>query len=184
MSGNPTYQRLGLNRGQSPNKLSWRMEGYRLYVMRFRSQTFRAAVATGTSLWIAVLACLIGCTLPSFASFGLVSASSIHENSAEQNQPDLMARMENCPHRSGSNAPQKQNDDKPVRGGRMSCCPVEVTVAWKPDTVILHLAAARDFVLESDHGSMTVRFFHSAEFAPLFGRSGRDTLLETQLLRI
>jgi hypothetical protein len=160
------------------------MKAYRLFVMRFRHQTFRSAVAAGVSLWIAVLACLIGCTLPSFANFGLVSGSSIHENSAEQNQPDLMANMENCPHHSGSNAPLKQNDDKPVRGGRMSCCPVEVTVASKPDTVTLHVAAAHDFVLESDLGSMTAGLFHSAEFAPLFKRSGRDTLLETRLLRI
>jgi hypothetical protein len=152
--------------------------------MPFRYHSFSAAVASGISLWIAVLACLIGCTLPSFANFGLVGASSTHENSAERNQPDLMANMENCPHHSDRNAPPKQHDGKPVRGGRMSCCPVEVTVASKPDTVTLHVAAARDFVLESDLGLMTVRFFHSAEFVPPFERSGRDTLLETQLLRI
>ena len=151
--------------------------------MRFPSHTFRAAVATGISLWMAVLACLIGCTLPSFANFGLVSASSIHQSSSEQGQPDLMANMENCPHHSGSNAPVKQNGGKPVRGG-MSCCPVEVTVASKPDTVILHVAAARNFVPESDFSLTTVRFFHSVEFVPPSWRSGRDTLLETHLLRV
>jgi hypothetical protein len=66
----------------------------------------------------------------------------------------------------------------------MSGCPVEVTVPSKPDTVTLHVAGDRDFVLKSDLGLMTVRFFHSAEFVPLFRHSGRDTLLETQLLRI
>lgn len=152
--------------------------------MRFRYRTFRAAVATGISLWIAVVACLIGCTLPSFASFGSVSASSIYENSAEQSQPDQMANMENCPHHSGRNSPPKQNDGKPPRGGRMSCCPVEVTVASKPNTVTLHVTAARDFVLQSDPGLMQVRFLHSPEFVLLFASSGRDTLLETQLLRI
>lgn len=160
------------------------MEGYSLHVMRFRNHTFRAAVATGISLWIAVLACLVGCTLPSFANFGQVSASSTHENSAEQNEPDLMANMENCPHHSDRNAPPKQNDGKPVRGGRMSCCPVEVTVASKPGTVTLHVVAARDFVLKSDLGLMMVRSFHLAELVPPFGSTGRDTLLETQLLRI
>jgi hypothetical protein len=152
--------------------------------MRFRHQTFRAAVATGISLWIAFLACLIGCNVPGFANFGLVSASSLHENSSEQNEPDLMANMENCPHHSGNNVPSKQNGGKPIRGDRMSCCPVEVTVASKPDTATLHVAATHHFVLASDLGLMSVRFFHPAEFAPLFGRSGRDTLLETQLLRI
>ena len=159
------------------------MNGYRLYGMRFQLPTFRAAVAAGLSLWMAVLACLIGCTLPSFASFGLAGAPSIHQSSSEQGQPDLMAGMENCPHHSGSNAPAKQNNGKPVRGG-MSCCPVEVTVAAKPDTVILHVARARDFVPESAFSLMTVRFFHSVGFVPLSWRSGRDTLLETQLLRI
>jgi hypothetical protein len=136
------------------------------------------------SLWMAALACLIGCTLPSFANFGLASASSVHQNSAEQSQPDLMADMENCPHHSGSNTPAKQNNGKPVPGGRMSCCPVEVTVASKPDTVTLHIPAARNFVPESNFSLATVRFLHSVEPAPLFRRSGRDTLLATQLLRV
>jgi hypothetical protein len=173
-----------MDAGNLQNKLPRRIEAYRLYLMRFRSKALRATVATGISLWIAVVACLIGCTLPSFANFGSVNAPSIHENSTEQNQPDLMANMENCPYHSGRNAPPKQNDRKPVPGGRMSCCPVEVTVASKPDTATLHIVAARQFVLKSDFGLMTVRFFHSPEFVPLFGPSGRDTLLETQLLRI
>jgi hypothetical protein len=167
------------------NKLSWRMEGYRLDLMRFRYHTFRAAMATGISVWMAVVACLIGCTLPSFANAGLVGASAIHENSGDQSQPDLMASMENCPHHSGSNAPAKRDDGKPVpRGGGMSCCPVEVTVASKPDTVILHVAMARDFVAESDFSLAAGRFVRSAEFVPLIWRSGRDRLLETRLLRI
>ena len=151
--------------------------------MRFRLHTLRAAVATGMSLWMAVLACLIGCTLPSFARPGLARASSIHENSAEQSRPDLMANMENCPHHSGKNAPAKQNDGKPVRGG-MSCCPVEVTVASKPNAVIQHVSAARDFAPALGSSLLAVPLFHSMEFVPLFWRSGRHTLLETRLLRI
>jgi hypothetical protein len=152
--------------------------------MWFRNHTFKAAVASGISLWMAVLACLIGCTLPSFANTGLIKASSTRQNSAGRSGSDLMASMGNCPHHSGSNAPAKQNHGKPVRSGGTSCCPVEVTVASKPDTVILHVAAARDFVLESDFSLMAVRFFNSIEFAPLVRHCGRDTLLRTQLLRI
>jgi hypothetical protein len=171
--------------GSLQNKLSWRMEGYRLDVMSFRYHTFRAAVSTGLSLWMAVVACLIGCTLPSFANSGLGGAAAIRENSAEQSQRDLMASMENCPHHPGSSAPAKQSDGKPApRGGGMSCCPVEVTVASKPDTVILHVAAASDFVAESDFSLVTVRLFHSVDFVPHFWRSGRDTLLDTRLLRV
>ena len=66
----------------------------------------------------------------------------------------------------------------------MSCCPVEVTVASKPDTVTLQIAPAGDFVLASDVGLAPIRFFHSVEFVPPAWQSGRDTLLETHLLRI
>jgi len=66
----------------------------------------------------------------------------------------------------------------------MSCCPVEVTVATKPVTVVPQVNASRDFVLNADFSSMTVRFFQSMEFVPPLLRSGRDTLLETRLLRI
>jgi hypothetical protein len=160
------------------------MEGYRLCVMGFRYHGFRAAVAAVMSLWMAALACLIGCTLPSFANFGLVSASSIHSNSVKQSRPDLMANMGNCAHHSGSNTPAKQNGGNPAPGGRMSCCPVEVTVASRPDTVTPHVPAARDFALEPNFSLTTVRFFHSLESVPLSWRSGRNTLLATRLLRI
>ena len=95
-----------------------------------------------------------------------------------------MANMGNCPHHSGSNTPAKQNGGKPAPGGWMLCCPVEVTVASKPDRVTLHVPAARDFVLEPNFSLTTVRFFHSVESAPLSWRSGKNTLLATQLLRI
>jgi|SRR5580704_5383308 hypothetical protein len=169
---------------ESPNKLSSTIDRYRLYGMRFRNHTFRAAVASGLSLWMAALACLLGCALPSSTNTSdLIKTPSIQENLAGPSQPDLLANMENCPHHSASNAPGKQSNRKPVRGG-MSCCPVEVTVATKPVTVVPQVNASRDFVLNADFSSMTVRFFQSMEFVPPLLRSGRDTLLETQLLRI
>ena len=172
--------------------------------MRFSSHAFRIAVAAGLSLWLAALACLVGCTIPIIANAGSIHATTIHntrsrhettsirENSAEQDQPgqpDLMAGMANCPHHSGGNAPAKpdpikSNNPKRVPGGGMSCCPVEVTVASKPDTVRLEIAPARNFVLAPDLRLTTVRFFHSVEFVPPAWHNGRDTLLETHLLRI
>ena len=183
--------------------------------MRLSFHAFRTAMAAGLSLWLAALACLVGCTIPILANAGSSNATTIHntrslhettsirENSAEQDQPgqpDLMAGMENCPHHSGGNAPAKpgpaksaptgppgptkSNNPKPVPGGGMSCCPVEVTVASKPDTVRLEIAPARNFVLAPDLRLTTVRFFHSVEFVPPAWHNGRDTLLETHLLRI
>lgn len=153
--------------------------------MRLPFHTFRAAMTTGISVWMAAPACLVGCTLPSLAnSYSTYASSAIRENSTEQSQPDLMAGMENCPHHSGGNSPAKPHDRKPVRGGGMSCCPVEVTVASKPDTTTLHIAPAPDFVLESHSSLVAMQFFHPPEFVPPVWHSGRDTLLETHLLRI
>jgi hypothetical protein len=95
-----------------------------------------------------------------------------------------MADLPNCPHHFGGNAPAEPNEPKPVRGGGMSCCPVEVTVDSKPEAVALRIAPASDFVLASDFNLARIRIFHRAEFVPRVWHSGRDTLLETQLLRI
>lgn len=142
----------------------------------------RAVVSTGMSLWLAVLACLLGCALPSFANSGSSSAAAIRENPAEPSQPDLMADMANCPHHRGG-SPARPGGDKPASGG-MSCCPVEVTVASKPDTVALHFAPAQHFVLNAGFRPAAVQVYHAVEPAPPVWHSGRDTLLETQLLRI
>jgi|SRR5580658_2410966 hypothetical protein len=157
-------------------------------------RAFRSAVATVISLWMAVLACLMGCTLPSLANSApakaattdssLTNASSLPANSPEPSQMDLMAGMENCPHHSAGNAPAKQSDRKPVRGGVMSCCPVEVTVASKPDIATLQISPARSFVLQSHFSLAQVRLHHAVELVPSVWHSGRDTLLATHLLRI
>jgi hypothetical protein len=127
--------------------------------MRLVFHTFKAAAAAGLSLWLAVLACLVGCTVPILASSGSINAASIQENTGIQSQSALMANMENCPHHSSGNAPVKPNDPKPVPVGRMSCCPVEVTVASKPDTATQHVEDASDWVLESDFSFVTIQFF-------------------------
>ncbi len=142
----------------------------------------RSVVAMGLSAWLAVLACLMGCTLPGLASARGGNVPAAQENSAEQ---DLMAAMENCPHHHlAESAPAKPKDGKPAHGGNMSCCPVEVTVASKPDTAKLTITLLHVFVLPSDADLVTTRFYHAAERVPPVPHGGRDTLLETHLLRI
>jgi hypothetical protein len=163
-------------------------------MMRYPFRAYRAAIATLVYLWMAVLACLMGCTLPSLANSGPLNvsktnASSLPANAREQNQadhgqPDLMADMENCPHHSAGNTPAQHPDRKPVRGGGMSCCPVEVTLASKPDIATLQISPAHYFVLQPHFSLAHVRFRDSGEFVPSLWHSGRDTLLETHLLRI
>ena len=96
-----------------------------------------------------------------------------------------MADMENCPHHHfGGSAPANQKDGKPAHGGNMSCCPVEVTVASKPDITSLGITLAQDVVLLANVDLVTARFYPSAESDPIVSYGGREILLETHLLRI
>jgi hypothetical protein len=163
----------------------WRIDGYTLSDMHRPIDVLRSAVATGLSVWLAVLACLMGCTLPGLASAGSRKAASANENSAEQNSPDLMAGMEICPHHHfGGSAPAKPKDSKPAPGGHMSCCPLEVTVTPKPDIIKLRITLVQDFVLLANVELAATQFYHAAQSVPLVPHGGRDTLLETHLLRI
>jgi hypothetical protein len=154
--------------------------------MRLPLHTVKAGIATAMSLWIAVLACLMGCTLPSLAGSFSAHAAAMQPNLPNQDQPELMAGMEDCPHHhhSDGDGPAKPNDGIPVRGGGMSCCPVEATLAAKPDIAKLGITRAHDFMLRSNFNWVTIRFYQFAEFVPRVWHSGRNTLLETHLLRI
>jgi hypothetical protein len=95
-----------------------------------------------------------------------------------------MADMENCPHHhSDGDAPAKPNGGKPAHGGAMSCCALEITVAPKWDAAALgivpHIA-----ILRSNFSLLAVQLYSSVEIHPPLWHSGRDTLLETQLLRV
>ncbi len=152
--------------------------------MRATLQILKAGTATGVSLWIAVLACLMGCTQPALASSpAIVDASSRREDSAGHTQSGLTADMENC-HHTGGNSSVPPKDRKPASNGPVSCCPLEITVTQKWDTTKLEIAPARDFVPSSDFRFEAVRFSGPVELVESVWRSGRDTLLETHLLRI
>jgi len=140
-------------------------------------------------MWIGVLACFMGCALPALASPGSRD-SLIHQNAAESQPAPIsapmsgpMADMENCPHHSGGSAPAKPADGKSAPG-RMSCCPLEITIGTKPDSSALTIAVAQDFVLAAHFPLQTVRFYSSVEPVPSVFHSGRDTLLKSRLLRI
>jgi hypothetical protein len=170
--------------GARQNTLFLTIAGYTLRLMGSPIHTFKAGVAAVMSLWMAVLACLMGCTLPQLANSPSPHALSAHNASAAPGQPDLMAGMENCPQHSGGSIPTQPNAPKPSRGGGMSCCPVEVTVASKPQTATPQISAARSSVLQSPFSLATTSLYHSAEVVAPAWHSGRDTLLATHLLRI
>jgi len=145
--------------------------------------TMKAGIATALSLWIAVLACVMGCTLPVLANSPGAAASSTQENSANHIHSGLMPDMETCRH-SGGNSSVPPGDKKPASNGALSCCPLEITVTQKWDVSKLRIAPAPDFALSSDFPFEITRFSSPAEFAPVISHSGRETLLESRLLRI
>ena len=127
-------------------------------------QTPRRFVATIISIWMAVLACFMGCTLPTLLTLA---------------QTGSIAKLESCHHH--SKAPGKPSDGK--SGGPMSCCPFEITVASKPDAASLviapaNLVLASFFVLPQELSRQPLELTYSVY------HGGRDTLLQTRLLRI
>jgi hypothetical protein len=65
----------------------------------------------------------------------------------------------------------------------MSCCPLEITVAPKPDSVTLGLTPA-ELILVLHLDLVKTPLYSSVELVPPVWHSGRDTLLKTRLLRI
>jgi hypothetical protein len=152
--------------------------------MRSTFCTLRAGMATAVSLWMAALACIMGCTQPVLAgSPTILDASSIQKNSASHSSSERMADMESC-HHSGGNSSVPPSDRKPASNGALSCCPLEITVNQKWSAT--KLGIARSAVLAPSSGSHfeITRFSSLAEFPPPIWHSGRDTLLKTHLLRI
>jgi hypothetical protein len=154
--------------------------------MRTTFHRIKAAMATAVSLWIAALACVMGCPQPALVgSPTILDASSIQKNSANHTSSQLMADMESCHHsRGNSNSPALPSDRKPAPNGAVSCCPLEVTVNQKWDTAKLGTARALDFAPSSRFHFEGTRFSRLVKFPQPISHSGRDTLLETHLLRI
>jgi hypothetical protein len=151
--------------------------------MRLVIQRFRMATALSMALWMAALACGTGCMLPAVASASPKPISCPEETAADPAGTDLIAGMTNCP-RAGHHAPANQQGGKHAPSGGMSCCFLELNVptrthAPQPQIVAAHVAVP---VLIFD---VTPVWTHSApEFSPPVDHAGRDTLLQTHLLRI
>src|SRR6266436_4192688 len=115
--------------------------------IRSTLHTMKAGMATALSMWIAVLACVMGSTQPVLASSpAIVDASASQKNSPNLSHSGLMADMGNC-HDSGGNSSVPPGDRKPASNGALSCCPLEKTVTEKWGAAALRIASATDFAL-------------------------------------
>jgi hypothetical protein len=152
--------------------------------MRSTFHIVKAGMATAVSLWIAVLACVMGCTQPVLTSSPrILDASSTQNSPANHSSSELMADMESC-HHSGGNSSVPPSDRKPASNGALSCCPLEITVTRKWDASKLGIARTLEFAPSSSFHFEVTLFSSLAEFPQPVWHSGRDTLLETHLLRI
>lgn len=134
--------------------------------MNLSFHNLKAALATTISLWMAVLACFMGCVVPAVAN----------PNSAHSSMADMPCHS----HHSG---PVNPSDRKQVPGSPMSCCPLEVTVTAKPQVATVVIAPTDDSLLTPKFELLTISFYPSVDSVSVF-HSGRDTLLKTNLLRI
>jgi hypothetical protein len=137
-------------------------------------------MATTVSLWLAMFACVMGCTQPLLADSNPAKPSAINQKLIGEDAPEAMAVMENCPHSGHHNS---KSDDKQTPTNSISCCPLEVTVASKPE-IAKQIAIAPDFVPVPNFDLAAPRIYFSEETASIVFHTGRDTLLKTQLLRI
>ena len=152
--------------------------------MRSMHSTLKAGVASAVSLWMAVLVCVTGCTQPVLASSpSRIDASPASGSLASGDDSALMADMGDC-HHADRNSSVPPHDRKPAPGSAVSCCPLEVTLTHKPDTTAPKIVFTGDIVSSSDFHSVVTRFWRPGEFAQSTWPSGRDTLLQTHLLRI
>ncbi len=144
--------------------------------MRLTWHIVKAGTAVGVSLWIAVVACVMGCTLPAIT----VSQASVATN---HGRTGLVADMEGCHHSSGRR-PAPGKDKKPFANSAVSCCPFEITLTQKWNPEATRAAVSHHFVQPAKFDLMDSGFSAMIETAPPIPRTGRDTLLETHLLRI
>jgi hypothetical protein len=140
----------------------------------------RSVTATGLSLWLGVLACVLGCAKPSAASpsapetqvFGL-SAAPCPDRGGDAGEPC-------CRHGHNPGDGPGKNEHHSI-----SCCPAETALIQKQNIVSpasAHLYVAV-LVLRAFHSSYLVSANANASPSTL-SHSGRDILLQVHVLRI
>src|SRR5271169_538781 len=140
----------------------------------------RSVTATALSLWLGVLACVLGCARPSAASPPAPETQVSGVNAAPCTDPSDDAGESCCRHghnpASGSGKSQRHS---------LSCCPAETALIRKQNIappVLAHLYIAV-LMLPNFHPSSFVSARASASPSTLW-HSGRGTLLQVHVLRI
>jgi hypothetical protein len=137
----------------------------------------RPVAATVLSLWLGVLACLLGCATPASASTERRQASEV--GAVNCSNRDMEVGDSCCQHGHNPGGSEKN------RHHEVSCCPTETVLIQKRNLTspaLTHLFAAV-LTLVNLHPSGYVPARTNASPAPVW-QSGRDILLQVHVLRI
>jgi hypothetical protein len=137
----------------------------------------RSVTATGLSLWMGVLACLLGCAKPVVASTKRPAAEQAVANCPDDDGP---AGDSCCQH---GHDPQG-SPDKGAHHAK-SCCPTETALAERKSASIAHTIPVDVVTLAMLAADASSLFPASANAtAPTPWRAGRDILRRVRVLRI
>jgi hypothetical protein len=138
----------------------------------------RSMTATALSLWLGILACLLGCVKPAAGSTSTERSAVSETGMGVCPEGNSGAGDACCQH--GLDAP-----DSPEKNSHhaKSCCPTETALTQKKSVgaaplVTVHAAALKVTKLD------TSEFVFASISVPTLCRAGRDILREVHVLRI
>lgn len=139
----------------------------------------RSLTATVLSLWLGVLACVLGCAMPSAASPS-ASETQASRLSAAPCPDGGDAGEECCRHGHNPAGGSEKNEHHSI-----SCCPAETALIQKQDLTSPALAHLYVAVLTLANFDASSFVSSTASASPsAFWHSGRDILLQVHVLRI
>ena len=139
----------------------------------------RPATATALSLWLGILACVLGCANVSTASASIpkTQVSGLNATQCPDRDVDAGSCCRHGHHPAGGSDKDEQH--------AISCCPAETALIQKqnvasPALIALYVAAS---ALPDLHATNFVSATAIATSSP-FSHAGREILLQVHMLRI
>jgi hypothetical protein len=134
----------------------------------------RSVTAISLSLWLGVLACLLGCAKPAAA--------------APQQHPSSATELTTCPEGNGNaddSCCQHGHDGAGKKSHHaMSCCPTETALTQKKTAAPPAVFVAVDALALPAADAPAVVFETARSSVPVVSQTGRDILRQVHVLRI
>src|SRR5579862_10042020 len=135
----------------------------------------KSIVATALSLWLGVLACLLGCESPAKAA----NSAAGQAGGVKCPESGSDAGDSCCQHGHNPGSSEKN------RHHAMSCCPTETALTQKQSSILPDLTVVLVAVLALAHVEASpLQFDRAHESDAIPTRTGRDILRQAHVLRI